>query len=96
MRFKLFLLGLRPFRIVVPDVRSPFFRKQAHRQSLAVAASSQARKEQAFIDDVSDLDGQDAARSGPSLAARIMQASRARVPAHHRAEWVQRLLATSD
>jgi hypothetical protein len=40
----------------VPDVRSSSFRKQAHRQSLAVAASSHARDDQAFIDDVSDLD----------------------------------------
>ncbi|MEH2536622.1 MULTISPECIES: antitoxin MazE family protein [unclassified Bradyrhizobium] len=48
--------GLRPIQIWVPDVRSSSFRKQAHRQSLAVAASSHARDDQAFIDDVSDLD----------------------------------------
>ena len=48
--------GLRPIQIWVPDVRSPSFRKQAHRQSLAVAAGSHAREDQAFIDAVSDLD----------------------------------------
>jgi len=46
--------GLRPIQIWVPDVRSPAFRSQAHRQSLAVAASRQARTDQAFIDAVSD------------------------------------------
>jgi Protein of unknown function (DUF3018) len=46
--------GLRPIRIWVPDVRSPAFRSQAHRQSLAVAASAHAREDQAFIDAVSD------------------------------------------
>jgi len=42
--------GLRPIQIWVPDVRAPAFRSQAHRQSLAVAASSKAREDQAFID----------------------------------------------
>jgi Protein of unknown function (DUF3018) len=46
--------GLRPIQIWVPDVRSPSFRKQAHRQSLA--ASSHAGEDQAFIDSVSQLD----------------------------------------
>ncbi len=45
--------GLRPIQIWVPDVRSRAFRSEAHRQSLAVAASSHARKDQAFIDAVS-------------------------------------------
>jgi Antitoxin MazE-like len=31
--------GLRPIQIWVPDVRSPGFKAQAHRQSLAVATS---------------------------------------------------------
>jgi hypothetical protein len=43
-------------RFGVPNVRSPAFRKETHRELLAVAASSHARKDQAFIDDVSDLD----------------------------------------
>ncbi len=46
--------GLRPVQIWVPDVRSPAFRAQAHHQSLAVAASSSAREDQAFIEAVSD------------------------------------------
>jgi hypothetical protein len=47
--------GLRPIEIWVPDVRSPEFRAEAHRQSKIVAASSHAAEDQAFIDSVSDL-----------------------------------------
>jgi hypothetical protein len=46
--------GLRPIQIWVPDTRAPGFRKEAHRQSLAVAASVQAQGDQAFIDAASD------------------------------------------
>jgi hypothetical protein len=46
--------GLRPIQIWVPDVRARAFRSQAHRQSLAVAASVHAGEDQAFIDAVSD------------------------------------------
>jgi len=46
--------GLRPIQIWVPDVRSSSFRAQAHRQSQAVAGSTHAREDQAFIDAVSD------------------------------------------
>jgi hypothetical protein len=46
--------GLRPIQIWVPDVRSPAFRSEAHRQSEAVAASAHAGEDQAFIDAVSD------------------------------------------
>lgn len=46
--------GLRPIQIWVPDVCARAFRLQAHRQSLAVAASARAREDQAFIDAVSD------------------------------------------
>ncbi|TXL75185.1 DUF3018 family protein [Vineibacter terrae] len=46
--------GLRPIQIWVPDVRAPSFRSEAHRQSLAVAASAHASEDQAFIDAVSD------------------------------------------
>jgi len=46
--------GLRPIQIWVPDVRSPAFRTEAHRQSAAVAASAYALDDQAFIDAVSD------------------------------------------
>ena len=46
--------GLRPIQIWVPDVRSPAFRSEAHRQSAAIAASAHAREDQAFIDAVTD------------------------------------------
>lgn len=46
--------GLRPLQIWVPDVRSPAFKRQAHRQSVAVAKSSIAAADQAFIDAVSE------------------------------------------
>jgi hypothetical protein len=50
--------GLRPIQIWVPDVRAVAFRRQAHRQSLAVAMSSHAAGDQAFIDAVSTLDNE--------------------------------------
>ena len=46
--------GLRPIQIWVPDVRSPAFRAEAHRQSAAVSASPHAHEDQAFIDAVAD------------------------------------------
>lgn len=49
--------GLRPIQIWVPDVRSPAFQAEAHRQSLAVARSPHEADDQAFIDAVSDLHG---------------------------------------
>lgn len=45
--------GLRPVQIWVPDVRSPAFVAEAHRQSAAVASSGYATDDQAFIDAVS-------------------------------------------
>jgi hypothetical protein len=42
--------GLRPIQIWAPDVRAPSFRSEAHRQSLAVAASTHSHEDQAFID----------------------------------------------
>ena len=48
--------GLRPIQIWVPDVRASSFRSEAHRQSLAVATSTQAAEDQAFIDAMSDRD----------------------------------------
>lgn len=53
-RARLRAQGLRPIQIRVPDVRSPVFLAEAHRQSLAVARSAQAWADQAFIDAVSD------------------------------------------
>jgi hypothetical protein len=47
--------GMRPIQIWVPDVRSPEFVAEAHRQSQAVARSEHAREDQDFIDAVSDL-----------------------------------------
>ena len=48
--------GLRPIQIWVPDMRSPAFATEAHRQSRAVARSSYANEDQGFIDAVSDMD----------------------------------------
>jgi hypothetical protein len=45
--------GLRPIQIWVPDVRSPEFISEAHRQSLIVANSKQERDDQDFIDSIS-------------------------------------------
>lgn len=45
--------GLRPVQIWVPDVRSPEFAAEAHRQSAAVAVSEHASDDQAFVDAVS-------------------------------------------
>jgi len=49
--------GLRPIQIWVPDLRSPAFVAEAHRQSLAVARSPHAREDQDFIDAISDRGG---------------------------------------
>ena len=49
--------GLRPIQIWVPDMRSPTFRAEARKQSLAVARSSYARADQDFIDAISDWGG---------------------------------------
>jgi len=57
-RARLRALGLRPIQIWVPDVRAPSFRSEAHRQAAAVAASSHAHEDQAFIDAISDWDEQ--------------------------------------
>ena len=46
--------GLRPIQIWVPDVRSPTFAAEAHRQSLAVANSPHTKEDQDFIDQISD------------------------------------------
>ena len=52
-RARLRAQGLRPIQIWVPDVRAPSFRSEAHRQSLAVAASAEESEDQAFIDAIS-------------------------------------------
>jgi len=48
--------GLRPIQIWVPDARAPEFAAEAHRQSLAVSRSSEAREDQGFIEMISDID----------------------------------------
>ncbi|MGC8627685.1 MAG: antitoxin MazE family protein [Acidimicrobiales bacterium] len=45
--------GLRPVQIWVPDVRSPEFATEAHRQSALVASSAQADRDQEFIESIS-------------------------------------------
>ena len=49
--------GLRPIQIWVPDLRSPAFVEEAHRQSLAVARSPNSKEDQDFIDAISDRGG---------------------------------------
>lgn len=51
--------GLRPIQIWVPDIRAPAFRKEARRQSVAVAASSWATEDQAFIDALTEAEPDD-------------------------------------
>lgn len=46
--------GLRPVQFWVPDVRTEAFRAEAQRQAQAVAASSQEKDDQAFVDAVSE------------------------------------------
>jgi Protein of unknown function (DUF3018) len=55
-RARLCAQRLRPIQIWVPDVRASSFRAEAHRQSLAVAASAHAAEDQAFIDAASIWD----------------------------------------
>jgi hypothetical protein len=45
--------GLRPLQIWVPDVRAPEFVAEAHRQSVAIAASEREADDQAFVDAIS-------------------------------------------
>jgi surfactin synthase thioesterase subunit len=49
--------GLRPLQIWVPDMRSPAFVAEAHKQSLAVARSPHASRDEEFIDSISDWGG---------------------------------------
>ena len=46
--------GLRPIQIWVPNVRSPAFKAEAHRQSLVVAGSPHADEDQGFIDAIAE------------------------------------------
>ena len=49
--------GLRPIQIWVPDVNSPGFAAEAHRQSLAVASSPLEKDDQGFVDAASGWEG---------------------------------------
>ena len=48
--------GLPPIQTRVPDVRSPAFAKEAHRQSAAIAASPHAKADQDFVNAVTVWD----------------------------------------
>ncbi len=48
------LIRVRPSLDRVPDVRTPNFHAEAHRQSAAIAASWRDAEDQAFIDAASD------------------------------------------
>ena len=52
-RARLRAQGLRPVTLWLPDMRSPEFAAQAHRDSLAIANSPSEKDDQAFIDSVS-------------------------------------------
>lgn len=47
--------GLRPVEVWLPDISSPEFAAEAHRQSLLVGRSPHAKEDQAFVDSVSDV-----------------------------------------
>lgn len=55
-RARLRAQGLRPIQIWVPDVTSPEFTREAHRQSRLLAASPTAVDDQAFVDELTDWD----------------------------------------
>lgn len=48
--------GLRPIQIWVPDVTSPDFAREAHRQSQLLATSPTAEDDQLFTDELTDWD----------------------------------------
>lgn len=46
--------GLRPIQIWVPDVRSPDFALEAHRQAALVAAAASSNDDMDFVEAISD------------------------------------------
>lgn len=54
--------GLRLVQLWLPDTRTPEFAAQAHRDSLAIANSPTEREDQAFIDSISWLNSEEAAK----------------------------------
>ena len=57
-RARLRAQGLRPIQIWVPDVRSPDFAAEAHRQARLVAGSHAADADQDFVDAISEWPGE--------------------------------------
>ena len=57
-RARLRAQGLRPLQIWVPDTRAPGFSDEARRQSAAVAGSRYAELDQAFVDAISEINGE--------------------------------------
>ena len=49
--------GLRPIQVWIPDTRTAAFKVEAHRQSQVVARSPHARRDQDFIDTISQQPG---------------------------------------
>lgn len=54
-RARLRAQGMRPLQIWVPDTGAPGFDEECHRQSVALAASSYAEEDQAFVDAISEF-----------------------------------------
>ncbi len=52
--------GLRLVQMWLPDTRSAAFKREAHRQSLAIAQSPSEKDDQAFIDSLMDWDNLEA------------------------------------
>ncbi|HPB71613.1 MAG TPA: antitoxin MazE family protein [Phycicoccus sp.] len=53
-RAKLRAQGLRPVQIWVPDVRSPEFAAEAHRQALRVATAAGTSDDMDFVEAISE------------------------------------------
>lgn len=47
--------GYRPVQVWVPDVRSPRFAAEAHRDALALAEADRRSDDMDFVDAISDL-----------------------------------------
>lgn len=54
-RARLRAQGLRPVQLWLPDTSTEEFKREAHRQSLAIANSPQEADDQAFVDSISWL-----------------------------------------
>ena len=57
-RARLRAQGLRPIQIWVPDVRSPDFAAEAHRQARLVSGTHVADADQDFVDAISEWPGE--------------------------------------